>query len=99
MGSKYVLYSKAKEDLEQIFSYISLTLYQPGSAINLISKFEERFEMIVSFPFSYPILEDTELKIDDIRISNMMDYNIYYRYDELKQRVEVIRVLYKRLKK
>jgi toxin ParE1/3/4 len=57
MENNYILFPKAKEDLENIFKYISVDLVNPEAAMKLISKFEAKFNELTSFPNSNPVMK------------------------------------------
>jgi len=44
MVSKYLLFPRAQEDLENIFKYISVDLLNHEAALNLTNKFESKFD-------------------------------------------------------
>jgi plasmid stabilization system protein ParE len=49
MENNYILFPKAKADLENIFKYISIDLGNPFAAMKLISKFEVEFNELTFF--------------------------------------------------
>ena len=97
MVNRYLLSNSAKEDLDNIFSYISKELINVESALNLINRFEEKFVSIISFPYSYPVIHDTNLERDDLRKCFIDNYLIIYLVNIKLERIEIVRVVYQRV--
>jgi len=94
MGNRYELFPKAKEDLENIFYYIAVELVNPDAASNLIDKFEIKFEELLLFPLSYPLIESKLVFQIDLRKCIVDNYIIVYFYNEKNKLVEIVRVIY-----
>jgi addiction module RelE/StbE family toxin len=94
MASKYQLFPKAKEDLEAIFSYISIEQREPEAALKLIYKFETKFEELCDFPKAYPLIFNLNIQHKNLRKCLIENYLIVYLYKEKKDVVEIVRVLH-----
>jgi len=94
MENRFVLLPKAKEDLENIFSYIAIELVNPEAASNLIDKFETKFNELLLFPLSYPLIKSKLFFQIDLRKCIVQNYIIVYFYNEIEKLVEIIRVIY-----
>ena len=94
MGNRFVLLPKAQEDLEKIFYYIAVELVNPEAASNLIDKFEIKFEELLLFPLSYPLIESKLIFQIDLRKCIVDNYIIVYFYNEKNNIVEIVRVIY-----
>lgn len=51
MGNRFLLLPKTQQDLENIFYYISVELVNPEAALNLINKFENKFNELSLYPY------------------------------------------------
>ncbi len=97
MERSYKLLPKAKIDLESIFRYISEELLNPESALNMIKRFELKFNDICSFPKAYPLIELPRLKHNSLRKSIVDNFLIVYYYDEDSDFVNIVRVIYAKM--
>ena len=96
MVSKYYLTNIAAKDLEDIFDYISIELMNTDSAHELILLFEEKFNDLVLFPESYPIIESKRLLIKGLRKAKVRNYLVIYLVNYEKNSIEIYRVIYQR---
>lgn len=94
MERSYKILPKAKLDLEGIFQYVSLELVNPESALQLIDKFEAKFNDICVFPKANPLLINANLDSDHLRKSMVDNFIIVYLYDESKEIIDIVRVIY-----
>lgn len=94
MERSYKILPKAKLDLEGIFQYVSLELVNPESASQLIDKFEAKFKDICVFPKANPLLINANLDSDHLRKSMVDNFIIVYLYDESKEIIDIVRVIY-----
>ncbi len=94
MERSYKLLPKARLDLENIFRYISIELVNPEYALVLIDKFHEKFNDICMFPKAYPFLDISELDINHLRKSVVDNFVIVYLFDEEKDIINIVRVIY-----
>jgi plasmid stabilization system protein ParE len=97
MENRFVLLPKAQEDLENIFTYIAMALANPEAALNLIDNFEDKFNELLLFPLSYPLIERKLIFQIDLRKCIVQNYIIVYFYNEKDKLVEIIRVIYSRV--
>ncbi len=94
MASKYLLFPKAKEDLEAIFSYISIELVNPEAALKLINKFESKFQELLDFPKAYPRIENPGVQQHNLRKCSVENFLIVYFHNEKSDIIEIVRVLH-----
>ncbi|MDT8337476.1 MAG: type II toxin-antitoxin system RelE/ParE family toxin [Candidatus Izemoplasmatales bacterium] len=97
MVRSYKLLPKAKLDLENIFIYVSEELLNPESALTLIEKFESKFKDICKFPKAYSILVNPSLDNNCLRKSFVDNFLIVYFYDEERELVNIVRVIYAKM--
>jgi len=86
----------AREDLEEIYRYISEKLDAEGAALNLMEKIERGIMRLKDYPFSCNYVEDEFLKRKGYRKLIIENYIVFYLVDEVSERVNVMRVLYGR---
>jgi plasmid stabilization system protein ParE len=89
MENRYVIYSKAQEDLEDLFKYISENLSNSEAAMKLIEKFEDKFKELALFPKAYPMIYNKSLIIQNLRKCIVDSFLVVYLYNESKQVVEM----------
>ncbi len=89
---------KAEEDLNEVFSYISLELANNNAAKGLMSKIESSIMRLQAFPFSCSSVEDELLKEKGYRKLIIENYIVFYMVNELERHVVIMRVLYGRHK-
>ena len=96
MENKYslLIYPKAEQDMENIFEYISLEFSNPIAAINLIEKFYNSLEKVRYFPLSYSLTLSIAVKDKSLRKLCIENYIIFYKINEVRKQIEVVRVLY-----
>jgi len=75
---KIVITETAKEELQEIFDYISSVLYAPMAAAKLIDEIKVAFKKIQRFPFSGSTIGKKYLEFSDYRKYIVKNYNIYY---------------------
>jgi toxin ParE1/3/4 len=86
--------SKAEEDLDVIYEYISNDLFSPESAENLMDKIETSIMMLKIFPYSYPYILDELLRKRGYRKLIVDHYIVFYLVNEKEQQVIIMRILY-----
>lgn len=89
-----IISSKAKSDILDIYEYISETLNSDLSALRLIKKIEKAIRSLDQMPERFRRYKDEELNKENIRICPVKNYLIFYRVNNAKKLVEIIRVLY-----
>ena len=88
----YILFRKASQDLEEIFKYISVDLCNPSAAKKLIEEFLEAFDRICLFPLSCPIINDLNLKENNMRRLVVGNYIAVYKVEGYE--IRIIRIVH-----
>ena len=83
---------EAREDLFEIFEYITINLFAPVAAGNMIDKIENSCRRLISFPLSGAIPRDDTLARKGYRILIVDNFIVFYLVDETT--VKIIRVVY-----
>lgn len=96
MVNKYIFYPKATEDLDNIFKYISKVLNNLEGAIDLINKFQDKFDLLLQFPEAYPIIEHVSLISSKLRKCMVDNFLVIYLINKELERIEIVRIVYKR---
>lgn len=90
MSTKYSIKftPHSRNDLDNIFDYISNTLYAPESAKNLMQKIEKSILNLSDYPLMSPLIDDKLLARKGLRKLVIDDYIVIYK--ALKNSCEVI---------
>lgn len=83
---------KAKEDIEDIFQYISQELSEPNISKKFIQNLKKSIFKLRFFPRKFPFIQDVELK--EIRCMPYKNYYIFYKVIDDVHTVVIIRVGY-----
>jgi plasmid stabilization system protein ParE len=86
----------AKEDLKTAVSYIANDLKNSIAANNFIDEANRVFRSLSEMPNRYPIVKDTMLAAQGIRIAQINNYLAFYIVREKTKSVSVLRVLHSR---
>ncbi|MEW6662431.1 MAG: type II toxin-antitoxin system RelE/ParE family toxin [Bacillota bacterium] len=86
--------SKAIEDLEQIYSYISGKLCAEIAADNLLEKIESSIMRLKYYPYSCGFVLDEPLKSRGYRKLIVDNYLAFYLVNEPEKQVVIMRILY-----
>ena len=93
---KLVFLPKAKDDLVDIVSYISIDAQEPDAAERLAEKLIESAEKLTEFPYSFAAYQPLRQLKHEYRILPVESYVIYFWIDEAEKTVTVARVLHER---
>lgn len=83
---------KAKEDIEDIFQYISQELSEPNISKKFIQNLKKSIFKLRFFPRKFPFIQDVELK--EIRCMPYKNYYIFYKVIDDVHTVVIIRAGY-----
>lgn len=84
----------ATEDLIEIEYYISIKLCNEQAAFKIIDGILDLCENLKCNPKRYPLVRFEALRVLGTRIAFYKNYNIFYKYDELFDKVTIMRILY-----
>ena len=98
MSSNYQYHftKKAKSDLDEILSYISIELSNPDAAASFLKDLQTVLTSICSVPKIGRIVENEFLPDKEIRKSLVGNYVLYYLPDTEEKSIYVLRILYSR---
>lgn len=86
----------ARNDLVDIYKYISNNLQEPNIAKKLIQKMRKEIYELENSPQIYSIINDNFLKKLEIRKIRVKNYFVFYSVNVKDRSVEVIRIMYAR---
>lgn len=89
---KLVISSLAQKDLENIFKYISIDLYNKKAASELINKFEKAFNELCIYPECCPKVNNEYLKEQNLRKLVVKYFIAFYRI--VGNEIQIVRVLH-----
>ena len=89
----------AKESLESIIRYISITLKNVKAADELLDLIYSKIIDITLFPFSYPVYENKFLNSKEIRKTHVKKIMIFYSIDEENKRIIVHGIIHSNINK
>ena len=91
----HVNYSnESRQDLRDIFTYISEHLMAPGTAADLVNQIMDVVDSLDEDPFRCPVYHLEPWKSKGIRFIPAGNYLIFYLPDEDLQRVDIVRIMY-----
>lgn len=94
MAFNYSFTDAAKEDLDEILSYISKELANPKAALTFIDNVEKAISQLIEFPQSGSVVENEYIKTENIRKVPIGNYMLYYKSDDTRSIVVIIRIIY-----
>lgn len=86
--------TKAEEDLDELYKYISGNPFAPEAANNLMDKFENKILRLKDFPYSCSLVLDETLKQRGYRKLIIDNYIVFYLVNDERQQVIIMRILY-----
>lgn len=86
--------SGARQDLRDIFEYIAFELLVPDIAKAQTKRIIDEIRTLDVFPMRYPLYEDEPWHSIGLRFFPIDNYLIFYRTDEEKEIVSIVRIMY-----
>lgn len=86
--------TKASDDLEQIYIYISEKLFADVAANRLLNKIESSIMRLMIFPYSCSFVLDDLLKSKGYRKLIVDNYIVFYLVNEIVKEVVIMRILF-----
>ena len=90
---KVIVTSDADRDMDEIFSYVSKNLQEPGTAFGLVEKIYSALHSLSNMPERHPLSRDTYLAKQGFRLLPIDNYLAFYVVDKTAMRVIIHRVL------
>lgn len=86
----------ARNDLIDIYSYIKYNLQEPDIANKLKKKIKQEIYKLEDFPAIHSTIEEDLIKKLKIRKFTMNNYIVFYKIEEEKQIIQIVRIMYGR---
>ncbi|MDR2728667.1 MAG: type II toxin-antitoxin system RelE/ParE family toxin [Chitinispirillales bacterium] len=88
----------AKQDISEIVRYIGKELCNPATAENLAEKIITAIQSLTIFPYRCPVYQPPLKKKMRYEYRKLLveNYTVFYRIDEEKKIVRIMRVIYGR---
>ena len=86
---KVVYAQRARRDIEDIYGYIALS--NPAAAQAVEDAIRITCEALAEFPYAAPATDEPNVRRAPLVI---YPYTIFYRVDDHRQRIEVVRVIH-----
>ena len=97
MNKYKIQFSKdARKDLKDIYIYIKYSLQEHIIANKLIDKIRKDIYKLEDNPTIYAIIKDEIIKKREIRKIKVNNYIVFYKVEENKSIVEIVRIMYGR---
>lgn len=87
---------RAERDLQEALDYISDTLHNPAAALHLFDETSKQLQSLSDFPDRNPLVRDTFLAANGIRIQLIENYIAVYMIHEPTNAVIILRFLHSR---
>jgi plasmid stabilization system protein ParE len=81
-------------DIDSTYQYIKENLEAPMAAENLMKEVKQKLEYLKENPTVRPIIKDELIEALNLRAIKVKNYVIYYRVNEAKQKIQLVRFLY-----
>lgn len=96
MDIKYdiIITERAKQELKEIYGYISKSLMEENAAEKLIDKIEKELLQLEDIPEGFSVIENYRKKDFEYRRLPINNYVAIYRIDKEKREVYIIRIVY-----
>ena len=93
---KYIIQytDKAKEDLRDIYKYISEELLVPDTAKLQFKRIIKAVRSLEQFPFRHSLYRDEPWKSKGLRLFPIDNFIIFYLPDEKKRVVDIVRIMF-----
>lgn len=89
-----IITEPAEYDLIDIEYYIGIELENKSSAERIVDGIIVQIQQLADMPKKYKLIDDILLESLGIRMTYYENYNIFFKYDEQKDVVYVLRILY-----
>lgn len=89
-----VITEKAEEDLREIYEYIAYELMESEYAKRQIVRIEEKIVQLEEFPEKFRLYEEEPWNSENMRITFVDNYSIFYTPNKEKHEVVINRIMY-----
>jgi addiction module RelE/StbE family toxin len=86
----------ARRDALDIARYISAELSAPKAALEMVDKLDDGMRSLEANPKRHALVRDDRLAAKGYRALPVKNYLIFYKVNERKRLVDIVRILYNR---
>lgn len=86
--------SRALNDLDSIYEYISNELHEPVIAASMVNLIRAEIRKLNEMPMRFKLYDDEPWHSQGIRCFNVKKYMIFYLTDEKNKTVTIISIMY-----
>ena len=94
MSMKIAYTHAARQDLKEIFEYISQVLLAPGTAQALTEKIMAEIRTLIDFPERNPLYKDELWRSKGIHFLPVKNYLVFYTVNKETDTVTIARIMY-----
>ena len=94
MEYKIFVTERAKSDLAEVYSYISIELQSPRSAENVINTLQKAMSELSVMPSRYHRFMEEPWFSEGVRYFTLRNFSVFYTVDENSRNVFVVHVIY-----
>lgn len=84
----------AKRDLNAIYEYVAFVLLAPKTAADMIHQLTQTIKSLDTMPLRYPVYDYEPWNMQNLRVTSVKNYLVFYLPDEKNQTVTVVRIIY-----
>lgn len=85
---------QAEKDLQEALDYIRYSLHNPSAALHIFDEAEKQLRSLSDFPERNPLVHDTLLAANGIRMQMIENYIAFYFINEAAKTVFIIRFVH-----
>lgn len=90
-----IQYSEAaKRDLNAIYEYIDFVLLAPQTAADMVHQLTQTIRSLDTMPLRFPVYDHEPWNTQNLRVTSVKDYLVFYLPNEKNRTVTVVRILY-----
>ena len=86
---------KARQDIRDIYEYITFTLLAPNAAQNTTGKIMEAARSLESMPERNPLYKDEPWHSNGLRFVPVKNYIVFYTVNMQTDTVTIVRIMYR----
>ena len=94
MSSEVIYSARARQDLRNIYEYISYDLLVPETATRQTRRIMEEIRSLDEMPMRHHLYDDEPWHSQGVRFFPVDNYLVFYLPDETKNTVYIVRIIY-----
>ena len=94
MSSEVIYSARARQDLRNIYEYISYDLLVPETATRQTRRIMKEIRLLDEMPMRHRLYDDETWHSQGVRFFPVDNYLVFYLPDETKNTVYIVRIIY-----